>query len=368
MDIQFLDIEDFFKIEEKEEIIEARKQMNKIVKKSRKNIKQRRCYNCNKECDSFCNSHTTPAFCLKNISKNGKVCIFNSIIEMHAMETDKGVNNAGTFHLICRECDNTIFQEYENPDNYKNKPTIKMLAQIHMKNNLKFIDKRMLERDMYQQGIVQSKENNEDGLYENIFQKKTTVNELDMKEYQESFAYAKSRSLKPTDDAYFLNYYIKLPYVVPIAYQGLIALSYDLEGNIINNIYNHNEEYKIKNVNLCIFPLNNETVIMMFVEKKNNRYRQFFKQFRKLSLEKQLQIINNMVFLYTEDYFLSPYISKDNLKKLRILTKRNSELLIFPWVTREEIKDAAKKQFNLCENYDVPNLLSRNLCMEEIMK
>ena len=74
---------------------------------------------------------------------------YNTIIDLPILKADKGVNEAGTFHLICRECDGKIFQDYEEPLNYEDMPTIKMLAQIDMKNNLKFISKRLMEKELY---------------------------------------------------------------------------------------------------------------------------------------------------------------------------------------------------------------------------
>ena len=132
-----------------DEIIKYKKYLSQILKESRNQAKQKQCYHCGTNCDGFCNSHTVPEFCLRNIAKNGKVFYSNSILEMPLLKDIKGVNEAGTFHLICKNCDNTIFQDYENPDNYENLPSIKMLAQIDMKNNLKNISKRLTEKELY---------------------------------------------------------------------------------------------------------------------------------------------------------------------------------------------------------------------------
>lgn len=42
----------------------------------------------------------------------------NTLVDNPLMDTEKGVEEAGTFHLICNECDSKIFSDYENPDNY----------------------------------------------------------------------------------------------------------------------------------------------------------------------------------------------------------------------------------------------------------
>ena len=123
------DLSDFPTVDKekrRDEIIEATKALNKMIKDSRNQAKQSNCYYCGNDCDSFCNSHTLPAFCLRNIAQNGKVFYSNTILDLPLLKDDNGVNEAGTFHLICRDCDSKVFQDYENPDNYKDIPSIKM--------------------------------------------------------------------------------------------------------------------------------------------------------------------------------------------------------------------------------------------------
>lgn len=219
------DLTEFPQIDRKEEIIETQKKVKKILKDSRNQAKKKTCYYCGKPCDGFCNSHTVPAFCLKNIADKGKVYYANTIIDLPILKADKGVNEAGTFHLICRECDGKIFQDYEEPLNYEDMPTIKMLAQVDMKNNLKFISKRLMEKELY------------DLMYERmgastdyVFQKQN-ISDLDLKEYEDSFRHAKKCALKPFTGEYYIGFYKKLEYRVPVAFQGFIAMIADLEGN-----------------------------------------------------------------------------------------------------------------------------------------
>jgi hypothetical protein len=129
--------------------IEYKKMIGKLLGKSRQDAKTGECYYCGRPCSSFCNSHSVPAFCLRNIAVNGYVFYSNTLVSIPLLDYDKGVNESGTFHLICRECDSKIFSDYENPDNYRNKPTSKMLAQISMKNYLKSISKRLFELSLF---------------------------------------------------------------------------------------------------------------------------------------------------------------------------------------------------------------------------
>lgn len=107
-----------------------KKQMSRLLKEARQAAKRDTCYFCGKSVTSFCNSHSVPRFCLENIATNGDVLTLNTVVDNPLMDTENGVNKAGTFHLICNDCDSKIFSDYENPDNYSNQPTPKMIAQM----------------------------------------------------------------------------------------------------------------------------------------------------------------------------------------------------------------------------------------------
>lgn len=233
-------------------------------------------------------------------------------------------------------------------------PTIKMLAQVDMKNNLKFISKRLMEKELY------------DLMYERmgastdyVFQKQN-ISDLDLKEYEDSFRHAKKCALKPFTGEYYIGFYKKLEYRVPVAFQGFIAMIADLEGNIINNIYNKDPKYVIRNISLCIFPLEKNSIIMLFVDKYNRRYSKFFKQLQRCkNTEEELAIINYILFSYCEDYFISPKVEKDILEKLKRLMGKTSSMLSDMPTTIDEQLEAIKKVYNFSERNIVPNLLSK---------
>lgn len=162
-----------------------KREINDIVKKSRAAAKQETCYYCGKEVSSFCNSHSVPAFCLRNISEDGNVLTLNALIDNPLFESEKGIKKAGTFQLICRDCDSKIFAEYENPENYISKPSPKMIAQMALKNNLKLISKRLIEIEMYRIGQEAARRKSE---YLNV---KTEISEIDLKEYIAGYQKAK---------------------------------------------------------------------------------------------------------------------------------------------------------------------------------
>ncbi|KIL26294.1 hypothetical protein B4133_2870 [Bacillus altitudinis] len=337
----------------KEKKVEFRKYFGQLLSQSRKNAKSNECFYCGEKCSSFCNSHSIPAFFLRNIAHEGVVYNNNKLINMPLLDDDIGINKTGTFQLICRDCDSKIFSDYENPDNYEATPTSKMIAQIAMKNYLKSISKRKLEIEWFN-NIMDSNEQ----PFENIEQKQI-INNLDLQEYIEGFNRAKRVEKKGWENEYYLFYHQKLDYVVPIAFQSTVALLADFEGNIINNIYNYSPEYQIKSVHICVFPLESSSVIMMFVDSKEKRYRSFYKQFRKLPPEKKLAAINFIIFSYSEDVYIQKKINEKVLKDpfLVDVSRKSLEL-----ITPNPIIDVnplliSKENVNFDKMHEIPNLL-----------
>lgn len=329
-----------------------KKTMSNLFKEARRNAKRDTCYFCGKSVTSFCNSHSIPRFCLKNIATNGDVLTLNTIVDNPLIDIKNGVNEAGTFHLICSDCDNKIFSEYENPENYINQPTPKMIAQIALKNSLKSISKRLFEIELY--NIVAQK--TEDARMLSI--EKNAVNEIDLKEYEESYKKAKKALIKNSSTDYYICYYEKLNYVVPIAFQTSLALTVDFNGNIINNIYNRSPEYGIQNIHINILPLKSETVIVMFIENGDKRYRKFYRQFSKLTLEDKLAALTLIMFMYSEDMYFSKSIENE---------VRESEILCEAGKTGQDIVsltpfydplEILRESYSLDKRHNIPNLLS----------
>lgn len=56
---------------------------------------------------------------------------------------------------------------------------------------------------------------------------------------------------------------------------------------------------------ISILPLKSETVIVMFIEDGDKRYRQFYKRFNKLTLDDKLAALTLIMFMYSEDMYFS---------------------------------------------------------------
>lgn len=339
--------------------IELNKKMSRLFSEARKNAKQETCYICHKQCSSFCNSHSVPQFCLKQISANGKVYFSGMQGAVPFMGTDSGIKEAGTFQIICRECDSTLFQDYENADAYDALPTGKMLAEIAMKNYLQLISKRLHEKNLYN---LTSKKYAERSSFLRDQQK---IISLDLDQYTKACERAKVASLKNHDDWYHLCYYKKLDYVVPLAMQSAVTLICDFEDNILNNIYNMSSDYNPKDIHIAIFPLKKASVILLFVDSREKKYRKFYRQLNMLTSDDQLAAINYIVHSYCENIFLSKGIEKNILEDSNFLDVCQKSSVAASSRLFDNPIQAAVQEFSLNNRHKIPNLLSKQYALSD---
>lgn len=330
---------------------------NRINRKAREQAKDSACCICGKDCTSFCKSHSVPHFTLLNIAENGKVAqVLQG--EIPTMKGDTGLGSAGTFHLICRACDSSIFQAYENPDAYSETPTERMLAQIAAKNELHMISKRKQEIELYD--LLEQRFDN--------WQSPGTgksVEELDLIEYRTSLQYALKTLSGQKNDRYHLCFFRLLDYVVPLATQSSICMVADLEGEMINNIYNFSEQYHMASIHVAVFPLNKTSVVLLFVESNTKRYRKFIRQLNKLDAEDQLAAINYMIFSYTENTFLNPTVyakvKKDD-KFMEVCRRTGIAQTAVGFYNPIEV---AVDEFSFSKRSTIPNLLSKEYALKD---
>ena len=330
---------------------ETNKQLNDFIAKRREKSKLNTCLYCGKETTSFCASHTVPKFCLHNISDSGKVLTLKTILMPTSTNSSDGIKRAGVFRRICRECDSKIFSDYENPNNYHDSPTQKMMAEIALKNYLRLVSKRLDETCGYDMLLQEEKIPRNIGKYRQI------INSDDLTYYQECFEKAKQSIITDLQNKYYLCYYKKISYVVPLAFQGAVTLPVDLNGNVINDIYSLSS--KTSEIQICVFPLKEESVILMFINDDDKRYRNFYRKIKKFNPEEQLAVINYIIFLTSEDVFLS--------ETLQDIVQNNHELLsVMQIFTEIGIKfpenthryDLYRKKFTLERKDKIPNFLS----------
>ena len=336
--------------ETKESTIQLNKSFSRLIGQAQKNTKRPHCYLCGQACSSFCNSHSIPRFVLKRIASHGKVV---SILdrELNPLANLPGVNNAGTFQIICHDCDNTQFQKYEDAQSYNAAPTDVSLAQIALKNYLHLISKRTLENETYQLLEQQLPEKRQ------LCQTKIYWGKKDLENFNRRFEYAK-KSLT-LDNRYHLCYYKTLDYVVPIAAQAAITLLCDFNGQIINNLYKPPKNNSFEPIHIAVFPLESKSIILMFVECGETKNRRFYRQLNKLPEEDQLSAINYILFSYSEDVFTHESIA--NLAQNNPLF-RDAYTKTTDYTTHQLVHDplsTAMQEFSLDKRTQIPNLLSK---------
>lgn len=323
------------------------------------NAKSDICYLCQKKSSSFCKSHSVPQFCLRNIAVEGKVYYINTILENEFIPISEGIGRAGVFKIICRDCDSKWFQDYENQSSYGKTITEQMMAQIALKDSLLMLSKRFYERELYKLVANESEFASAVASYQlrNI--------EADIIDYQKIFYHAKALcriNQEKFKSNYRLVFYQELDYVVPLAFQGPIALRFGFDKKVINDIYNTSPKYRIQNIHIGVFPLKNKTVVFLFYEKKDDRYRRFFKDFRKYSVRDRLEIINYIIFLYSENFFLSPNLDVKifNDESFKSIVRCETDI-----ITESPISKDKMSKYNLQNWNNIPNFLSKEFAIKK---
>ena len=341
----------------KEQVIEVRKVLGRYIKNATTKSRHKKCMLCDKP-GGFCNSHTIPRFCLENIAWNGKLNSFNTLMDSELLSKDSGLNNAATFHIICKPCDNSVFQDYEKAEVYDTAPSETALNQIVLKNSLRDIYKHEMEIELFEASKQMMKEKQPllSFLVAPMVDAQIKARMRDTKECYEIFRRAKGYLSDPESWLRVVSY-DKLDYTVPIAFQGMVALVTGMNGEVINDNFNHKRNYKIEYLHLAVFPLKGSTAVMLFLDSENKRYAMFEKHITETTLQKRLEIINRIIVLYAEDYFLSKKLDEETLKNLEGTAQTLQDML-----TTNPTKSLrnAVKDYDLRRDICIPNLFLKD--------
>ena len=117
--------------------IQENREISNIFRELRQGSKPQKCILCGKPQSSFCLSHSSPRFVIKNIAIDGKVKTFHAITRPTSNDAEVGIAKAMTFQNICRDCDSKYFSDYENEETLSKEPVDRFaLAEIALKNHL----------------------------------------------------------------------------------------------------------------------------------------------------------------------------------------------------------------------------------------
>lgn len=314
-----------FKIPHKKDINIAKSRLNQQFNNQQN---QTCCELCGKEIKgkskSFHKSHTVPYFCLENIKgyykKNYGVLKGNYTCLRTPFDDDEfiGINKSGVFYSICSTCDQEKFQVYESEEALLNSEPKDLVDSLALKiylnelfnTKLRIFKANIDYKDLTDEQIIASYFNNIGKI------EKSTV-EVDIKDFQEDLAFAK-RSFEKNYRNYKILYHSILNYTVPIAAQVSIPISRNVDFTELQTVTINNKK-RLEDLLVCIFPLKEKSVIIVFTRIDNKLMKKYNKQFKKLSNEDKLKEIFYLLIRYkASNYFYSPLL-KDILKNKNIL-------------------------------------------------
>lgn len=344
----------------KEQNINFFKNYNQAQTESKKKMNITKCIICKKNLPT-CNSHSVPQQCLHPIADNGHLSYsfsFTNIPEP-AIKTQKGVNAAGTFHLVCNDCDSTFFQPYELFDKWGSTIQDNIMHLIVIKNFLKKYEKKGTEQNL----IPNFKK-----LFNNpIINLLPDSSEYEKKEKQivlEKLYKTIKLQKNQTTNYYRIVCYQKLPYTVPYAFECDINLITDFDGTYINDYFCDLKDAKLEELHVCVFPLaNSQTIILAFYNNNYKSYSKFAKKMSKLSAEEQLSVLNYIIFKYSEDFYMSPLLKKQIMSSSSLMNTISST----PFTQNPSLTGDTSlliSEFDLKNHSSVPNLLSEKYCMK----
>lgn len=345
--------DDYFNVPEGTDLIEVRKKISQLKHEIEMDSKVSRCLLCGKKVTSFANSHSVPQMVLRNITSNGQLYWMNSFIGYEPIELEQGVNKAGTFRCICRDCDSRYFQDYENEQNLVTYPSTKMLAEIAVKDYSQMISKRRFEKVLFEKLNEKT-----DGRFQ-VTNEVKNVQNLDMRDYISDLQISKKEITKNRINAYRLLYWKKLDYVIPIAGQTTVALHYDLDGKILNDIYGAPDKIRIQSMHIFAFPLKNESVVGAFYHNRDKIYNRLIHQFQDLSDDEKLSWLHYWLIANCENYFLSGCISSDvlNNEKMKLLSEEYDQRQNLGMMSEFEYI-FGRNAYVPVKHTEIPNLLS----------
>lgn len=302
-----------------ERLLEKKKYIYNLEKKSKEQIKVDYCLLCGKTISSTCHSHIIPKFILKEISENGLVSFGKTISDDKLLNITKGTKNVFNFRLICNDCDCNFFKEYESikaidefdsfDENRKNRILIKMSIKEHLSSIYMLLTLDRFKAILSPYEYLDHRGYRGDLL--GVEQHLNIINQL-------------KESLKENDH-FKIIYNNKFDYKMRMACQSCICMVKDLRKNLIYDFKDVTRYNLFHMLYIVIFPYENNTRVILYVENKNVKYyKDFIEDFSSKTEEEKLHIIFIMIILYTEAFCMSPSLKDEIIKDRKIVALFNN--------------------------------------------
>lgn len=296
-----------------EKEIKAIKETKEFIAMTKKEFKVSNCVLCGKAIDGKCNSHSVPQFVLKELRDNSKLFSVNSVIDYtNGGLSLKGLNNCGTFHLLCPNCDGHVFSDYENKESLDTLTSTitsafgcKIMAEIMLKSCLLEYYKK--QQDHYFQDAI-----NRIPEYEPKYI--GDFSSIDAKDYMNQINNLKSIISSNSSNRFHVSCCRILDHKSKIAGQPLIAIRNDMQGKILNDVFNCDSSNEIVDTQFVVFPYNNKTLVLVYcLSEHYPKLRSFLDYLESLNGNKQLRLIQATIFSYSEEI----YVNKETLDMIK---------------------------------------------------
>lgn len=177
------------------------------------------------------------------------------------------------------------------------------------------------------------------------------------------------KNLLNDTELYKICYFKRLNYTVPIALQDNSIISFGFNNERLANTFDFPSFDYADDVHVCIYPMEKESIIILFCANNLNIYDDFFETLKKQNECEQLSIINFLVFAYFEDVFLNKDIDRTTLNNINLKNISQEQMFTISdsnkisSLTKSEREnskwEALAKNFNIDNHKKIPNLLDK---------
>ena len=329
-----------------------KKQESKFIREANKYAKADECVLCGRKMTSPCNSHVVPQFVLKGIAENGKVAYGHSLnmFDVGGLDRITGVNNAYTFRLICNDCDNNFFKNYEKPNNLSHysilsdseKKTI--MCEMAIKAHLSHIQTKY--RD-----IILIDKSTFGGLSKSMKEHRPNARQLDIIEHL-SYIRKLKKIKKRNKNPFVVLLDKELDYQTKIATQTIINYNFDLKGNQIFDFNLLEQDNQCRYFYLMILPYKGKTRILFYIEKNSIvNVNEIIEQFNTLNEDDKLHFLFISLIIHDQQFYMAPSFANQIFKKDKKIVKLYTITEILEEQSR--IKDFKSFKNYLLEKYNV---------------
>jgi|GEM_PF-2772527 len=141
------------------------------------------------------------------------------------------------------------------------------------------------------------------------------VAQMDVRDYMNEYESLKENYLQGKFDC-FETIFKQINFEIPFAACATFTIEYDLNGKILNDIYNTSQDEKVASIHISVYPIEGRSnIIISYHKNDEDIYSDYFSQLRELEEEMLLKFLNYLLINSTENIFFNPkYI--DNLSSI----------------------------------------------------